>query len=81
MVKSGVTSVIFVCKSEGNSEMRWNYDISLTNGGKSSSNFSRDNLSDMIDETTLLAASVPVLLFMGIVGYLVYSWKKNRHFF
>jgi hypothetical protein len=32
----------------------------------------------MLDKTTLIAASVPVLLFIGIVVFLVREWRKNR---
>jgi hypothetical protein len=34
----------------------------------------------MFDRTTLIAASVPVLLFLGIVVYLVYGWMRKRNY-
>jgi len=34
-----------------------------------------------MDKTTLIAASVPVLLFIGMVVYVVYQWKTKRSIF
>ena len=34
----------------------------------------------MFDRTTLIAASVPVLLFLVIVAYLVYGWLRRRNY-
>ncbi len=31
-----------------------------------------------MDKTTLIAASVPVLLFIGMVVYVVYQWRRKR---
>ena len=31
----------------------------------------------MIDETTLLAASVPVLLLIAIIVFVVYKWRRG----
>ena len=32
----------------------------------------------MFDETTLLAASVPVLLLVTIIVFVVYKWRKGN---
>jgi hypothetical protein len=32
----------------------------------------------MLDKTTLIAASVPVLVFVGIIVFLVLEWRKSR---
>lgn len=33
-----------------------------------------------MDKTTLIAASVPTLLLLGIIVYIIYNWRRSRSF-
>lgn len=34
-----------------------------------------------MDKTSLIAASVPVMLFIGMVVYMAVQWKRNKSLF
>lgn len=31
-----------------------------------------------MDKTSLIAASVPVLLLLGMIVYMIYNWRKGK---
>ena len=47
--------------------------------GRTGVTFHREKLPAM-DKTTLIAASVPALLLLGIVVFLLYNWRRHRIF-
>ncbi|MCB9046796.1 MAG: hypothetical protein H6550_11745 [Chitinophagales bacterium] len=58
------------------------YDGRLTNEQKNGCNLLLLNKNARVmDKTTLIAASVPVMLFVGMVVYVVVQWRKRGSIF